>query len=301
MPWLRNTLLKSKENMEGGDIIDKAYSMLTDDAASMVNVDDFVNVEDPVNIEDFVKVDDSVEGGDPANVDIPLSMGDATNVGDPANVGDTTDEGSPVNVGDPVSVDDPAIAEDPAVMNATLIIGGTPVMDNPAVIGDAEVMDGTLIMGDIPVMDIPVVIGDTAVMDITSIVDETAIMADTAVMDDAIDMAIEQHVSIPQHEDSVVEPSKALETGETTVPQSEVEEGTSMEGIVPTEDEQVQCSLDESTESERDHEHNLERSLSNESAESIVSKSFIGLGNLINDPFLIRVEQELASWEPVAG
>ncbi|KAF9350764.1 hypothetical protein BGX34_001005 [Mortierella sp. NVP85] len=308
MPWLRNTLLKSKENMEGGDIIDKAYSMIADDATSMINVDELVNIEDPVNVEDpvnigdLVKMDDSVDANDLANVDIPLSMGDATNVGDPANVGDTTtDEGSPVNVGDPVSVDDPAIAEDPAVMNGNLIIGDTPVMDNPTVIGDTEVVDSTSIIGDTPVMDNPVVIGDTAAMDITSIVGETAVMADTAVVDNAIDMAIEQHVSIPQHEDSVVESSKALETGEATALQSEVEEGTSMEGIVPTEDEQVQCSLDESTESERDHEHNLERSLSNESAESIVSKSFIGLGNLINDPFLIRVEQELASWEPVAG
>ncbi|KAG0213088.1 hypothetical protein BGX28_005109 [Mortierella sp. GBA30] len=56
------------------------------------------------------------------------------------------------------------------------------------------------------------------------------------------------------------------------------------------------------------HDHPLERSLSSASSVSSVSSAsssgsrfMTGLGSLIKDPFLIRVEQELAAWEPVVG
>ncbi|CAO3564445.1 unnamed protein product [Mortierella alpina] len=76
-----------------------------------------------------------------------------------------------------------------------------------------------------------------------------------------------------------------------------------MEGIEVTETDPHDSS--NTTMEASPHGHSLERSLSSgssmSSASSSGSKFVAGLGTLIKDAFLIRVEQELATWEPVVG
>ncbi|KAG0365678.1 hypothetical protein BC939DRAFT_528884 [Gamsiella multidivaricata] len=113
-----------------------------------------------------------------------------------------------------------------------------------------------------------------------------ALESDATEMADVVGEKAEEELNAPK--DSTA--GEIISTSES--PDNE----TSMDGVEPNGQDFMEGSFT----SDATNGHALERSLSNESSESSGSKSLMGLGSLINDPFLIRVEQELAAWEPVA-
>ncbi|KAI8597728.1 hypothetical protein EDD21DRAFT_310411 [Dissophora ornata] len=117
----------------------------------------------------------------------------------------------------------------------------------------------------------------------------------------AVEKEEEEQVSVQTENVPVVQACEGSGAEEIEPASSEeaatAKDATAMEGIEPS----GQDSFEGTMTSDVSHDHSLVRSLSNESSGSNGSKLYVGLGSLINDPFLIRVEQELTTWEPVAG
>ncbi|KAG0308906.1 hypothetical protein BGZ98_006257 [Dissophora globulifera] len=139
--------------------------------------------------------------------------------------------------------------------------------------------------------------------------DDNVAVVDSAVVEDIVSqeqVTGQEEGQQPATEDPIVteaavEEKKTDETVSTThAGDTDMEaSSTAMEGVEPSGQEDA---FEATMASDLSTEHSLVRSLSNASSSgSSASKSFIGLGGLINDPFLLRVEQELTTWESVVG
>ncbi|KAG0222151.1 hypothetical protein BGX31_009316 [Mortierella sp. GBA43] len=297
MPWLRDSLLKNKVSTEGVDNTAGADSTTTEQVADPMNQGNPADNGDHTT-SNLVSVDDSANATNPVNVDDSTNAANLVNADDSTattNLVDADDSTATTNLVDadvPTAATNLVNADDPTTATNLVSMDDSTHASDPVTLDDPTDASCSVQVGDAVSMD------DPASVDHPATADNIADVRDPVVMDDAMDIVIEEQEGISE-ENVVTDSDQALEMNEAIAPESVEEDGSPMEGVVPTEDEQAQHSPDE-TDSDLEIEHSLVRSLSNQSTES-ASRAFVGLGGLINDPFLIRVEQELGSWEPVTG
>ncbi|KAF8982766.1 hypothetical protein BGZ46_000681 [Entomortierella lignicola] len=138
----------------------------------------------------------------------------------------------------------------------------------------------------------------SSAMDVSGEAGPTASTMDVISKVEPTDTVIQSEDIAQQERENTDQPSEDPKAEETMpAPEPSMESVPSMEGVEPTGND----SFEDTQSSDTSHDHGLVRSLSNQSDGSTGSKSFGGFSSLLNDPFLTLVEQELATWEPIAS